>query len=92
MDKSYIIIHIDGVVQGVGFRAATKAKATSIGLTGYVHNLPNGQVEIVAGGSDEQKQQFIHWLKAGGPQFAKITNLTLHPYAPNELITTFTIK
>lgn len=92
MDKSYIIIRVDGVVQGVGFRAATRAQARSIGLTGYVHNLPDGQVEIVAGGLDEQKQRLIDWLKAGGPQLAKITNLTLHPYAPNESITTFTIK
>lgn len=92
MDKNYIIIHIDGVVQGVGFRAATRMQAKSIGLTGYVRNLPNGQVEIVAGGLDEQKQRLIDWLKAGGPQFATITNLTLRPYVPNESITTFTIK
>ena len=48
-----------GAVQRVGFRAATKRMAEELKLTGYVKNLPDGSVELVAQGSKATLQQFL---------------------------------
>lgn len=41
---------ISGTVQGVGFRFKAQKIAERLQLTGYIQNLPNGAVEIVAQG------------------------------------------
>lgn len=56
---------IKGRVQGVGFRYSTKIKADELQLTGWVRNLPDGTVEIIANGSLLALEQFMHYLKAG---------------------------
>lgn len=43
-------IHFSGHVQGVGFRATTRAVARGLAVAGYVKNLPDGRVELVAEG------------------------------------------
>jgi len=58
---------VDGVVQGVGFRYSTLHQARRLGLCGYVRNLWNGMVEIVAEGQQEKLQQFERWLRRGPP-------------------------
>ncbi|MCX8082526.1 MAG: acylphosphatase [bacterium] len=63
MKRLHIII--DGKVQGVGFRFYTKDIATKTGVTGWVKNLSNGKVEIVAEGSKEEIQTFLKKLKEG---------------------------
>ena len=40
-------VFVSGQVQGVFFRQNTKQKAESHGVTGWVHNLPDGRVEAV---------------------------------------------
>ena len=42
---------VSGVVQGVGFRWFVVRKARGLGLTGYVRNLSDGRLEVVADGS-----------------------------------------
>ena len=42
---------VEGHVQGVSYRAYTQRQASGLGLEGYVRNLPDGRVEIVAEGS-----------------------------------------
>jgi len=58
---------ISGRVQGVFYRASTEEKARALGLTGWVRNLPNGDVETVGCGTEQQLQVFHHWLKQGPP-------------------------
>jgi acylphosphatase len=58
---------VDGVVQGVGFRYSTVHQARRLGLCGYVRNLWNGMVEVVAEGQQEKLQQFERWLQRGPP-------------------------
>lgn len=48
-----------GEVQGVGFRATTRWVADEMGLTGFVKNLPDGSVEVVAQGSEEFLRDFL---------------------------------
>ncbi|MEO1400279.1 MAG: acylphosphatase [Cyanobacteria bacterium J06635_1] len=62
-----IKLTVFGTVQGVGFRYHTRLKALEIGLTGYVRNQPEGTVEIVANGDDNQLHQLIEWAHQGSP-------------------------
>jgi acylphosphatase len=58
---------VQGRVQGVGFRYHTQTTATQLGLTGYVRNLPDGSVEIVAEGTSPALHQLLDWAKQGPP-------------------------
>jgi acylphosphatase len=65
---------VTGRVQGVCFRMATQKQANQYGLTGWVRNLPDGQVEVMAFGNQQQLDELNHWLKSG-PSMAQVTNL-----------------
>lgn len=54
-----------GLVQGVNYRYFVQRNAESMGLTGYVRNLDDGSVEVVAEGEKERLAQLISKLKAG---------------------------
>jgi acylphosphatase len=55
-------IHFAGEVQGVGFRYTALQVATSYPVTGFVRNLPNGQVEMVVEGKRESVDAFVNAL------------------------------
>ncbi|MCD6519548.1 MAG: acylphosphatase [Anaerolineae bacterium] len=59
------IIH--GRVQGVNFRYYTREKARRLGLCGYVRNLWDGTVEVVAEGPEANLQKLLSWLHIGPP-------------------------
>jgi acylphosphatase len=71
---------IRGRVQGVFYRATAKDVAEELKLTGWIKNTREGNVEIVATGSDEQLRQFIGWCRQGPPKATvsdvEITNKT----------------
>ena len=48
-----------GRVQGVGFRYTTQRLAERFPVTGFVRNLPNGDVELVAQGEPDQVEEFL---------------------------------
>jgi acylphosphatase len=52
-------VQYHGRVQGVGFRYTVQNLAEGYRITGYVRNLPNGDVEVVAEGSAEQVDKFL---------------------------------
>ena len=54
-------------MQGVGFRLATRDKARSLGVFGWVRNLADGSVEVRARGPSESVDQLIAWLWQGPP-------------------------
>lgn len=58
---------VRGVVQGVFFRASTRAQAERLGLRGHAINLPDGSVEVLAGGDSEAIEQIARWLQHGPP-------------------------
>jgi acylphosphatase len=58
---------VSGRVQGVGFRYAAHRRARELGLTGYVHNLPDGRVEALAQGEPADIDAFAEWLQRGPP-------------------------
>lgn len=56
---------ISGKVQGVYFRAWTKDQADSLGVNGWVRNISEGRVEILAQGTDENLAEFKKRLIQG---------------------------
>ncbi len=58
---------ISGRVQGVFYRQTTRDKARSLGLSGWVRNMPNGTVEAEASGEHERVEELIAWCKQGPP-------------------------
>lgn len=56
---------VSGRVQGVFFRASTEKMAKRLGLTGWVRNLPDGRVELVACGDDADLAELERWLWEG---------------------------
>jgi acylphosphatase len=56
---------VSGRVQGVGFRRFTCAKALELGLKGWVRNLSDGRVEVLALGSEDQHRNLLAQLNRG---------------------------
>jgi acylphosphatase len=67
-------LFVSGEVQGVFFRASTRAVARQLGLAGFVRNLWDGRVEIVAEGEDEAVQKLVEWARVGPPH-AQVTDV-----------------
>jgi len=63
-----------GKVQGVGFRMYTQSKAEELSVVGFVQNLIDGNVKIVAAGEDAKVDALIDWAKSGSPP-AEVENL-----------------
>ncbi|HET8904589.1 MAG TPA: acylphosphatase [Saccharospirillum sp.] len=66
---------VKGRVQGVFFRSATEDIAKSLGLTGWVRNLSDGRVEIMAEGQIEKLNALYDWCLQGGPPEARVDNI-----------------
>ena len=73
---------VTGRVQGVGYRNFVEYAASKLGLTGYVRNLSNGDVEVFAMGRPESLDDFRKEL-AKGPMMAKVNAVNEEPSAPN---------
>ncbi len=63
--------YISGKVQGVFFRATTADVANRLGVKGFVRNLNNGKVEVLAHGSQDKITELLKWLRRG-PIWAKV--------------------
>jgi acylphosphatase len=58
-----------GRVQGVGFRATTRHIARAFDVRGYVRNLPDGQVELLAAGEAGEIGRFLDAIAAQMARF-----------------------
>jgi acylphosphatase len=56
-----------GRVQGVYYRSAASEQAGVLGVTGWVRNLPSGEVELCAEGPRELLSQLVAWCRLGPP-------------------------
>ena len=74
MKKIRVHLIIEGRVQGVWFRESTKRKALSLGVYGWVRNLPDGTVEVVAEGDEDKVRELVKWCHKGPPA-AEVTNV-----------------
>lgn len=83
-------VFVSGKVQGVWFRASTKRVAESLGLSGWVRNLPDGRVEAVFEGDEESVRKAVDWCRKG-PEGAVVTHLEVM-YEPPEGLESFEIR
>ena len=65
---------IEGKVQGVFYRASAKAAAEHLHVTGWVRNTPEGHVEALACGEEENLRQFVEWCRRG-PERAVVSEV-----------------
>ncbi|MEK7849075.1 MAG: acylphosphatase [Chloroflexota bacterium] len=83
---------VHGRVQGVFFRDFALRYAHSLGLTGFVRNLPDGEtVEVMAEGEREKLEQLLHHLEAG-PRGAHVEMVEYEWYPPRGQFQGFTIR
>lgn len=66
MVRAHLII--EGLVQGVFFRATTEEVARRHGVCGWVKNNPNGTVEAVLEGHEDTVKKVIGWCRTGPPR------------------------
>lgn len=90
MNTVYKTITVKGRVQGVGFRFSAREKARKYGIKGYVKNLPNGDVEIMAIGPEHSVDEFIRWCNEG-PAFAHVNDMEIEETEPKNY-QTFDVK
>ena len=67
---------ISGKVQGVFFRDTTRRKANELGLVGYVKNIPDGDVEVVAQGNEDKIKELISFIK-NNPGYSKVKDVKM---------------
>lgn len=88
MIKKHFIV--SGRVQGVWYRASTQQQAVQLGLQGWVRNLPDGRVELVAAGEQELLDQLQEWLWQG-PIHAQVEHVQVEEYE-GEIAESFDIR
>jgi len=75
--KRKAVIHVTGIVQGVGFRPFVYRVAKLLSLVGYVLNLGDAGVEIVVEGTEKQVQELINSVKNDLPSISRIDTLDI---------------
>lgn len=91
MRKVRATVRIKGRVQGVGFRAATCRAALEYNLTGWVGNLPNGDVMAVFEGRESAVRQVLEWCRQG-PTLACVEELLIDWEKASDEFETFTAR
>jgi acylphosphatase len=81
---------ISGRVQGVFFRDTCHRLAERSGVAGWVRNLPDGRVEAVFEGPDEDVRRLVAWAHSG-PRLAEVADVAVQPEPP-EGLTAFQVK
>ncbi|TDI87591.1 MAG: acylphosphatase [Caldithrix sp.] len=69
-------IIVKGRVQGVGFRWFVQQQARNFGVSGYVRNLGNGDVEIEAEGDRGRVEELLKSVRVG-PTFSKVREVVI---------------
>jgi len=69
---------VEGLVQGVGYRAFALRRARERGLTGYALNLPDGRVKVRVEGNRQSIDEYLHDLEIG-PPLARVERVTVTP-------------
>lgn len=91
MIEKRIRIIVSGKVQGVWFRQSTVEKARALKLKGWVKNLSNGDVEVLAEGIESDLNRLIEWCKKG-PPLAKVESVDVKEEPAIGDLTDFYIK
>ena len=82
-DRTRARVRISGRVQGVFFRDSTREQAQELGLSGYVKNTPDGDVEAVFEGPKEGVEEMVRWCGQGPPP-ASVENVDVDYEPPGD--------
>ena len=70
-------IFVSGRVQGIGYRYFAERAAQNLGIKGFVRNLPDGRVKVIASGEDKSMEHFIEKLRQG-PALSLVRDVQLN--------------
>jgi acylphosphatase len=86
-DKLRARVIIEGRVQGVFFRASTRDEARKLGISGWVRNLPNGDVEGLFEGDKSTVTRMLAWCYKG-PPYAVVhkVNVSYEPFVGDQVV------
>ena len=90
MDIAEIHCMVSGKVQGVTYRDFVAKHARHLALVGYVRNLPDSKVEIVAQGLPDSLEKFLEYARRG-PLFARVSNIEVEWREPRERYQSFEV-
>ena len=85
MAGTRVRIEVEGRVQGVWFREATRRAAEELGIAGWVRNRPDGCVEAVFEGDELSVAHAVTWARSGPPN-ALVTALFEYAEEPEGLV------
>jgi acylphosphatase len=74
--KARVRMVMSGRVQGVAFRQTAAEEAHRLGVNGWVRNLPDGRVEVVAEGEEVAIGALVAWCKRG-PRLARVEDIRI---------------
>ena len=79
--KARVRVILSGRVQGVAYRQSAADEAQRLGVTGWVRNLPDGRVEVVAEGDEAAVDALVAWCRRG-PRLARVDDarITREPF------------
>lgn len=89
--NSRMTAHIEGDVQGVGYRAYARRRAQMLGVRGYAKNLADGSVEVVAEGPRFLLEQLFVTLRRG-PMSAQVADAQVFWSEPTGEYSMFSIR
>jgi acylphosphatase len=69
---------IKGKVQGVWYRDSTRKEAVRLGVSGWVKNRPDGHVEVLAEGPEDNVKNLVTWCHHG-PTHARVSEVEETP-------------
>jgi acylphosphatase len=84
-------VFVRGRVQGVGFRYFVQECAETLGVSGYVRNLPDGRVEVFAQGREGLVDDLLSRIRKGPPG-AHVEETVIEPTHPTALTEGFRIR
>ncbi|MDH4228756.1 MAG: acylphosphatase [Nitrospirota bacterium] len=91
MQRHALEMLVAGQVQGVGYRDFTRVTALGLGVEGFVENLSDGRVHVIAKGTQETLDALIAALRKGPPA-SRVTRVDFVPYHGRESFTEFHIR
>jgi len=84
-------VHVRGRVQGVWYRASTRAEAERLGLSGWVRNRRDGSVEAVFQGDAAAVDDMVAWCGTGPPA-AAVAEIGVVELPADDTLTGFQIR
>jgi acylphosphatase len=86
-----VTVRVHGRVQGVWFRASTRAEAERLGVRGWVRNLSDGTVEAHLQGETRSVDEMVAWCRVG-PSGASVSGVELVDAPADDTLSGFQIR